>query len=912
MGETMSNSSFKLAELVDRYTVFEENQVLAAAHLNSLAEYLDRQDRLSRVKLFGVGNVCGLEVGYGGSTVTLTKGCAVTSDGDLLQVDKSQTFQHFRPFLDDEAEYPFFRTAGGQVPLFELFTAKEADTTPLANFKAVTGKSLEDMAVVLYLESYVFDPDICTGGDCDNKGKEQRNNLRILLVDRSDLDALMKASPLPQTLFPFLGDLSVERVLLDPGGITNYAQLAERYRGVIKALFDKLNTALKKTYSDDFRSLLADLYGGADPTITWESRLKQIVGQVNTEGTGIQYVYDFLCDVAATYQEFKETLFADNVLCSPDLALFPKHTLLGSVAPKAPAAEGPYRYGFYESPLLNLKSHNLNRARHLHKRMDGLIRAFQLPSPTATLRVTPSRKNGSGLGEKAIPYYFRLDSQPPLNQTWSYEASLRSRNDAILSYNADQYSARSEVREPLKFSISSHDFFRIEGHMGRDVDEAEQKIEDEIKKYNLPFRVLTLQMDSGIPPIRVRPGFWFKDLKVLHYLHRKDLAQNFKQVKTFGARLKTEIDKSPDLPDRDVKDTKISVKSVVDANRQSMDTAIDAATTALKQKYKEFNYKSFETTYINAIQQASALNKGIKGVTYSSAFTPFEKVVNDTRFRWLEWIDAILKKRKEKTEELSLFTNFLADCPSMEHLGGVERGGTFILVFSATTKKVVADFSLPYWYVDLPKDDEPEEEEVEEDEKIDWFGVNDFLVSVSKEKLLEDKFDKLKGTFDGVDVRLKAQEESLKVYSGSLKTYTETIMKVAPAKVDVGYDPGMYTDKDLGMKAGVLRYTTEYIDAVEEKVKAGKATREEIEMKDQLEETSSELIKKTLEGFGKKESDLVLGSEEEKFIQIAASSAEKFTNTAVKENLTVEVRKMQETAADKTMLSNQLNRFIKR
>ena len=906
----MSKSSFKLEKQVDRYTVFEENQVLAAAHLNSLAEYLDRQDRLSRVKLFGVGNVCGLEVGFGGGALTLTGGCAVTSDGDLLYVDQDRTYRHFRSFADDEAEYPFFRAAAGQVPLFELFTDKEADSSPLANFKAATGKSVEDMGVVLYLESYVFDPDVCTGGDCDNKGKEQRNNLKILLADRADLDALMKASPVPASLFPSLDDLAVERVLLDPGGVTNYPQLAERYRGVIKALLDKLGQALKRTYSSEFRTLLSDLYGGADPTTTWESRLKQIVDQVNADGTGIQYVYDFLCDVAATYQEFKEILFGDSVLCSPDLGLFPKHTLLGSVAPKVSADEDRYRYGFYESPLLNLKSIKLERARLLHKRMDGLIRAFQMPAATATLRVTPSGRNGCGLGEKAIPYYYRPDSL--LNRTWSYDASIRGRNDAVLSYHADRYSARPEVREPLRFSLSCHDFFRIEGHVGMAVDDAEKKIEEEIKKYNLPFRVLSLQIESGIPPIRVRPGFWLKDLKVLHYLHRKDLAQDFKRVKTFGAKLKTEIDKSPDLPDRDVKDTKLSVKAVVDANRQSMDTAIDAATAALKKKYKDFNYKSFETTYLNAVQQSSALNKGIKGVTFASAFTPFEKVVNDTRFRWLDWIDTILKKRQEKTEELSLFTKFLTDYPSLEHLGGVERGGTFILVFSAATKKVVADFSLPFWYVDVPSDDEPEEDEVEEDEKIDWFGVNDLLVSVSKEKLLEEKFDKLKGSFDGVDVRLKAQEESLKVYSGSLKTYTETVMKVVPPKVDVGYDPGMYGDKDLGAKAGMLRYAVDYVDAVKEREKAGTATREEVEMKNKLEETSGALIKETLQGFGKKQGDLVIGSEEEAFIRVAAGSADKFTNTAVKENLVREVRKIQETSADKTMLSNQLNRFIKR
>jgi hypothetical protein len=912
MGDAMSNSSFKLKKSVDRYTVFEDNQVLGAAHLNSLTEYLDRQDRLTRVMLFGVGKVCGLEVGYDGNALSLTRGCAVTSDGDLLSYNESKRFQHFRPFLDDEAKYPFFRTTAGQAPLFELLTSQGEKSHPLGTFKTVTGKSLEGMAAVLYLESYEFDPDICTGGECDNKGREQRNILRLLLADPGDLDALMKANAVPGRLFPLLEDLPVERVLLDPAGIADYFHLAERYRGVIKSLTNKLIVALKRTYMEAFKPLLADLYAGADPRGAWESRLKQIQDKMSTDGTGIQYVYDFLCDVAASYREFKEALFGDNVLCVPDPALFPKHTLLGRVASKGSAVEDPYRYGFYESPLLNLKSENLNRARMLHKRIDGLIRSFHVPAPSPDLRVIPSRREGFDLGARAIPYYYRLDSQPLLNPVWNYEASSRSRNDAIHSYNAHLYSTRAEVREPLKFSLSGHGFFRIEGHLGMDVDEAEKKLHHEIKTYHLPFKVLTLQIESGIPPIKVRPGFWFKDLKVLHYLQRKELSQNFKQLKDFGAKMKSEIDKSPDLPGKDVKDVKLSVKAVVDANLQGMDTAVGAATSALKKSFKEFDYKGFETSYIHAIQQASALNKGIKGVTYSSAFTPLEKVLNDSRFRRLEWIDAVLKRRVEKTEELTLFAEFLAEYPSMEHLAGVERGGTFILVFSASTSKVVADFSLPYWHVDLPKDDEPEEEEVEEEEKIDWFGINDFLVSVSKEKLLEEKFDKLKGTFETIDVRLKAQEESLKVYSGSLKTYTETIMKGALPKGDVAFDPGMYVDKDLGAKAGILVYATEYIGSVEDKIKSGTAIPEEIATKKQFEQMSADIITTTMGGFGKKQTDILLGSEEEKFIQVAAGSAQKITTEAVKETLTAEVRKVQEAAPDKVVLANQLNRIIMR
>jgi PKD domain len=67
-------------------------------------------------------------------------------------------------------------------------------------------------------------------------------------------------------------------------------------------------------------------------------------------------------------------------------------------------------------------------------------------------------------------------------------------------------------------------------------------------------------------------------------------------------------------------------------------------------------------------------------------------------------LDAI-EKRKESILSQLLLKNMVEKHPSMEHTGGVKMGGTFILVYDSNTslvkgipptKRVIADFSLPY------------------------------------------------------------------------------------------------------------------------------------------------------------------------------------------------------------------------
>ena len=68
------------------YPVFEADQVLSNGHLNNLVNYLEQQERLTRIKLLGRGIVCGLEINTTNTAIAISKGCGLTSQGYLMHL----------------------------------------------------------------------------------------------------------------------------------------------------------------------------------------------------------------------------------------------------------------------------------------------------------------------------------------------------------------------------------------------------------------------------------------------------------------------------------------------------------------------------------------------------------------------------------------------------------------------------------------------------------------------------------------------------------------------------------------------------------------------------------------------------------------------------------------------------------
>ncbi|MFH1027048.1 MAG: hypothetical protein V1791_03505, partial [Pseudomonadota bacterium] len=193
------------------YSVFEKDQVLTHDQLNSVADYLDDQSRLTRTTLLGVGIACGLRVARQGDNITLSRGVGVTSDGDLLRIPGDLVYDRFRPYDATKPAYaPFY--AGGTIPgemlpVYELVGAGESGDSraeALGSFTASTAARLEDMVALLYMESYVTDRDLCSGTDCDNLGQECLNSVRLLLMDNSLIGPLLENVATPQQAFSML------------------------------------------------------------------------------------------------------------------------------------------------------------------------------------------------------------------------------------------------------------------------------------------------------------------------------------------------------------------------------------------------------------------------------------------------------------------------------------------------------------------------------------------------------------------------------------------------------------------------------------------------------------------------------------------------------------------------------------
>ena len=82
------------------------------------------------------------------------------------------------------------KLAKGRVPKLASVHKRNSIRYALDQFTNQTQKKVTDMTAVLLMESFVKDGDVCTGGDCDNKGKDAISNVKLLLLDPKDIAAL--------------------------------------------------------------------------------------------------------------------------------------------------------------------------------------------------------------------------------------------------------------------------------------------------------------------------------------------------------------------------------------------------------------------------------------------------------------------------------------------------------------------------------------------------------------------------------------------------------------------------------------------------------------------------------------------------------------------------------------------------
>lgn len=535
----------KLSTITTLYRKFTKNQVLTEGHLNEIVDYFDDQDRLSRIGLSGVGIICGFQVSYNetAKNISITQGSGITTDGDLLHlyntipngekiIDlESKQYTHYKVHDNKKAAYkPYFYNGSEQLEIFELLTYEQqaldnANTFPIQYLKDNTGLDVHDAVLLLYIESYEKDLDLCVSLSCDNQGLEIIGNHKALLVSKTvaaqinSHDKMITATNFAN-LYHKLPDIVSNRIVLQPENFKNYDEVKKKFT---KGIF-------KNNVVNRLREGFEILLNGLQMPLMLASIKKNLNELYSFNDSNVppdfQYRYDLLNDLMDTYQEIKLLLATmDGEFCCPDLKSFPKHLMLGEVVKTGPCFE--YRHAFYKSPLLtgqNLstckdclpvdplaepgtedtisefvidlegkeikicygKNTDVQQLYSLIKRCVQLLANYNVNYND--IKITPSFELGV-LGKKAIPFYNNVGNH--LIELWDYEKTVLGKQRSNRSYHDNLLN----TKRPLEIR-ADYDFYRIEGHHGKNYKEALKTIQDIRRQNGLGFNVAVLAINA--------------------------------------------------------------------------------------------------------------------------------------------------------------------------------------------------------------------------------------------------------------------------------------------------------------------------------------------------------------------------------------------------------------------------------
>ncbi len=676
------------------FTVFEADQVLTHDQLNSLGNYADDQVRLTRTKLAGVGLACGLNPTLNGTQVKVSKGVGVSTDGDLIYLNADTTFTHYKVYNNTYPAYPPFyvggNTAGTMYAVFELLTnGTDPAAISLTAFKANTTIDLNATFAVGLMESYLKDDDICSGTDCDNLGKEAKNRIKFLLVEQACANALVELVNTPADAFLNMSVLTVERPIVT-SSVTTAAQLASLYRATCTNINTSLTAALSGIYAQ-CSSFIADIFP-SDPYSGWNTKLNTIKSGFASSDVKIQYYYDFLKDLAETYNAFRDLLFGDNVWCSPDATSFPKHLLLGDMlTPGVQLTE--YRTAFYPSPVVCCNGGTLDRAKFLLKKLDAMIYTFDPTQSTPDIKITPSRFEDASLEDRAIPYYYIPNDTRKLYQNWNYGLFWRRMGANNLSYNAAAYSGPTS---PLNYQLGRYSFFRIEGHLGLNATTAVNNIKTLIKTKNLPFAVMAVHAGTSRAAVSVKPAIRYNDLHRLHYVMRQDLVAQLDDVATFSVALKGQVDAEPTTVSIDT-ECGCAPRTYAATAVTTVGNNVTATRAKLNRDYTTYVADtSWQDSMKSTLTSAGTYRATLGSVSRMEFVTPVDSLIASPHVSWLATLDNVIKAKEDTEDDRLLIGNFIDRNPASEHFAGVVRGGTFVVVYD-NTNTVVADFMVPYY-----------------------------------------------------------------------------------------------------------------------------------------------------------------------------------------------------------------------
>lgn len=480
------------------YEEFRPDQVLTHNNLNKLVNYFEDQDRISRIYLSGVGVGGGMNItSFGNNHIEIGQGFGITTDGDIIKTE-TRRFLYYRELID-KADYALFEGTN----VFEIYEQEAAgrpgDELPLTSFALNQGTTLSECIVIAYVENYTQDEGLCSGTGCDETGNKVYSNLKFLITHKSNYNALIANDTIYNShhvieFYDALPEVCVPRLLLTKDNTTNRMAVHTQFVDTLLPLKDHLLTAIKTMITKFNHRINFAKFGVSTSAI--DAYFSTHFDNAFLDSR-IQYKYDLLKDLVATYTEIRSLILHTNFESVPTVNAFPKHLLLGTLAETTRLKT---RHRFYPSPIVTENDENLLAIRALAIKFFNQLKEYKIPNvSSASIKITPSLGHHAPLSERAIPYYY--ETKNALVSNWNPKSIINRRAKHQLGYHTNNLKNIPCIQKPLEYCHLDKDFYKIEGHIGKNYKTALNKITSLKSKYNLAFDVKPISIGFPVQQI---------------------------------------------------------------------------------------------------------------------------------------------------------------------------------------------------------------------------------------------------------------------------------------------------------------------------------------------------------------------------------------------------------------------------
>ncbi|GEO11927.1 carboxypeptidase-like regulatory domain-containing protein [Segetibacter aerophilus] len=720
--------ALKLMDPINTMPFFQANQVLTYNHLNELASYLYQQERYTRNKLIGSGIVCALTFSWkpiaaGNAEVLIDDGCAVTSAGYLIvfkqPVDTAGVlipYTHRRNFTRLKDFEPFKTVVGaGNPAIYELITKDVFDSETSPTKAILTDANKTNRVLILLYDIEALNIAKCLDESCDDKGKIYQYTPRPLLVPIAVIDDILNApdtqpfftepgrsakakqSLLFETDYLYLKNLFKAANLMN---VSTQAQLVDLFKApcldpelaIMSTTINNLVAKFPWIFDTQFNCMKIEVPALAGQNLgSFLQSQSQAFRNNAANNIYMQYLYDFLRDVVDAYNELYAAVSDLVGECGGNEFIHPFHVMLGRPTTndtlscyhevKYNETNFKYRHYFVPSPVMDGQFMLYEKTQSLFKRLIRIIANFSAPAANdIIIKVTPSKDYDRSLGDRAIPYFYLQAAIENIRRVWNYDATRRNKISRIkgykLPFSQDQL---------LEEDTSKNDFYRIEGHIGSNPINVKAAIDTLRTTYNLPFSVTAISIQPDTKTVNCS----YTDLDEEYNYYRDRVLGYLKEIQRWLAFVEPIFTGSGGSPE---------TKKFF----QDFKMGIDTMAKLLKEIrcINKFPYDKFKIAYLLIWEAFLELYaNGLKSNTTNAtqAFNIVLTILNLIFFApiykiWYFFQYRLALLKQTETSSLKLLAG---KTTGLEHLAGVRRGETFLLVTDTGTNTVVADFNMP-------------------------------------------------------------------------------------------------------------------------------------------------------------------------------------------------------------------------